>query len=266
MLNFNGVFVYNLIDRRENMMNEYEKIDIFESFLKYQNYKNAEKLILSAENLCEALLFVNKSLCMRREIPSSIIQSALLTYEKKYTNMGEDRVLWVRSLDSFLRVLWFFRLTDNIKRLYKIAFQGVREHGDTRYCYKLIKHFVKNARWDDFSGDYYISKKNTPWVWDMSEGRLKKNLSRVEVRPFVCEGDYLLWAIRDNGGLLKHKLDHLKKVNDQESMNLAIEKELKFWIQKLDTKSKKIESDNDHKIFLVDFVKKLRMALLSLKK
>lgn len=95
---------------------------------------------------------------------------------------------WVHSLSHFTDNLWHLRLTDWLKKFYKVAFDGAIKFRDSNCSSRLVGSFEAYALWSDDPADFHLVLKNMAWMdWEYY-GSAKE---RIKKGPFKSEADFL---------------------------------------------------------------------------
>lgn len=138
------------------------------------------------------------------EIKEVILQGFLDTHRK--CNYRPAHGYWVRSLSSFITILWVYRMDKWIKEFYEVAFKGAIELDDPG-CYRYLKYLVKNffdfARCDDNPSDFHLTLKNLSWLKTCGHTLLFKAMKAwIKRGRFASEETLRRWRVKQYQNLV----------------------------------------------------------------
>ncbi len=168
-----------------------DKSDQLKALLEAKQYAQALTLIKSADDYNEGESFVFAVL-RHKKASQALLNTALKTFIRTRQNWYRQHGYWVHSLSHFTGDLWEMGQLDWIKKLNKIAFDGVLELGDDNCSERLVGDFFRHSTWDMDPRDFHIT---TELLDHFKYGRAYGQ-ARLAVSPFESEAAFNEWEAR----------------------------------------------------------------------
>jgi len=145
------------------------------------------------------------------DAPDEVLDAAVDAFIASRTNYNQGS--WVHSLSHFTQPLWEKKRFEQLKKLYKVAFDGARETGENSCIDRLFSNFtycgIKEGLYTLVPAEYSLTPENAKLL-DPEDINSDDTLCALAA-PFADESAYLLWEA-------KYFLGHPKgdiRYNDQ---------------------------------------------------
>jgi len=168
-----------------------ERSDRLKELLEANETDQAMTLIKSAVDYHEGERFVFAVL-RHKGASQEMIDAVLETFISTRQNWYRQHGTWVHSLSHFTEHLWRMNQMEWVKKLNKIAFDGVLELGDANCSDRLVGDFFRHSNWDMDPKEFHLSVE----LLEHFKYSREYGLARLAVSPFESEDAFKEWEAR----------------------------------------------------------------------